>query len=91
LLRSSSLFYNDASGSNASGSKGADDGLRERYLQLRQVRRVRERQGTPLLHELHTLALCAVLNTPDAATTVHASCRRPALAPDEIARVTRRD
>jgi hypothetical protein len=44
-----------------SGSKGAADDLRDRYLRLRQVRRAKERQGATLLHELHTLALCAVL------------------------------
>jgi hypothetical protein len=59
------LFYN-----NASGSKGAADGLRDRYLRLRQVRRARERQGAPLLHELHTLALRGVLYAPAAAMTV---------------------
>jgi hypothetical protein len=50
-----SLIYNDAS-----GSKGAADGLRDRYLRLRRARRAREgeRHGAPLLHELHTIALC---------------------------------
>jgi hypothetical protein len=36
----------------ANDSNGAADDLRDRYLRLRQVRRARERQGAPLLHEL---------------------------------------
>ena len=81
----SSLFYNDAS-----GSKGAADGLHDRYLRLRRVRRASDRKGEPLLQELHNLSLRGVLNTPFAATTVHASCRCPALASDVLP-VTHRD
>ena len=81
----SSIFYNDAS-----GSKGAADGLHDRYLRLRRVRRAKERKGVPLLQKLHNLSLRGVLNTPFAATTVHASCRCPALASD-VPPVTRRD
>ena len=75
-----SLFYDDAS-----GSKGAADSLRDRYLRQRQARRAGDRCDGLLLHELHTLAPRGALNTPSAATMVHASCRRPALAPDMLA------
>jgi hypothetical protein len=75
-----SIVYNDAS-----GSKGAADGLCDRYLRMRRARRAGDKCDGLLLHELHTLALRGVLNTPAAATTVHVSCRRPALAPDMLA------
>ena len=60
---------------------GAADGLRDRYLRLRGARHAWERRDALLLRELHTLALHGALYAPAAATTVHASCRRPALAP----------
>jgi hypothetical protein len=60
-----SLFYNVTS-----GSSGTANGLRDNYLQLRQVRPVQERQFAPLLHELQTLALRGVLHAPAAAMSV---------------------